>query len=145
MKFKTNIFALLLAILVFASSNGVALFEHICNTANTRSYCLFLPPSCENEEPVSPCCEKMGWKQKKNCCQHKQFFSKLNIEGFTAKQFQLKTVDKKLFIKSFVIFNEDYSQQVFENHYSGIPPPDNLFTIKYTLRPSPIVLQVFRC
>ena len=74
-----------------------------------------------------------------------QLLSKLNIEGFTAKQFKLKKVDKKLFLKSFVIFNEDYSQQVFENHYSGIPPPDNLFTIKYTLRPTPIVLQVFRC
>lgn len=145
MKYKTNISALLLAILVFTASNGIAAFEHICNTSNIRSFCIFTEPTCENEAPLSPCCEKVGLKKKKNCCTHTQIFSKLSVEGFTAKQLQIKPIEKQndpnFITNNFSIFN----RQIFENHYSGLSPPHNIFQIKSILQPSLQELQIFRC
>lgn len=145
MKYKINIPAIFLAILVFIASNGVAMFEHICNTSNTITYCLFTPPNCENENTSSQCCEKMGLKIKKDCCEHKQFFSKLNIEGFTANQIQIKPLEKVI-IKD-IFFNLAFSHfnSISQNYISGIPPPGNLLFIKYLLRPTPVSLQTFRC
>lgn len=145
MKFKTNIPVLLLATLFFVASNGIAVFEHICNTSNTRSFCVFSQPSCENEKPLSPCCEKMGFKKKDNCCTHTQIFSKLSIEGFTAKQLQLKSIEKQI---SFNFLPADFFQhnkQLFENYYSGLPPPDNISEIQSLLQPTLVGLQTFRC
>jgi len=146
MKFKTNISALLLALLVFVSGNGIALFEHICNTSKSSSFCVFTQPKCENEKPTSSCCKKSGTKEKKGCCEHKEFYSKLNIEGFTAKQFQLiKLLEQEVNFKYLSFDFSYFSTQIFKDHYSGIPPPDNLHTIKYLLRPTSSGLQVFRC
>lgn len=145
MKFKTNISALFLAILIFVASNGIAVFEHICNTSQTRSYSLFLKPACEMEKPLAPCCVKLGLVKKKGCCEHKQFYSKLSIEGFTAKQLYLKSIEKQ-FSFDFLSFNFLHlNKQLFENYYSGLPPPDNIYQIKSILQPSPIDLQTFRC
>ena len=145
MKYKTNISALLLATLIFVASNGIAAFEHICNTSHTRSFCVFEQPKCENEEPLSPCCEKMGFKKKDNCCTHTQIFSKLSYDGFTAKQLQLNPIEKQI-SSDFLLTNFfNFNQQVFENYYSGLPPPDNLYHIKSKLQPSSIKLQIFRC
>lgn len=145
MKFKTNISALLLALLVFVSSNGIALFEHICNTSNTRSYSLFVAPSCENEKPVSSCCEKMGIKKTKGCCEHKGIYSKLNIEGFTEKILQLKTINDITLYTIYTPLSFVYNHQVYNALYLGVPPPDNLFIIQNLLRPTPVGLQTFRC
>ena len=97
------------------------------------------------EKPESSCCKKMGLKKKKDCCEHKQFFSKLNIEGFTAKQLVLKSFEKDVVPKFFSSYVSVFNQQIFEAYYSGIPPPDNLHTIKYLLRPTSVGLQIFRC
>jgi hypothetical protein len=145
MKYKTNISAILLATLVFVASNGIAVFEHICNTSNTRSFCVFTEPTCENEEVLSPCCEKMGLKPKEDCCSHTQIFSKLYFEGFIAKQMFLIPIEKQINANLFSINLFSFSQQIFENHYSGLSPPDNLFQIKSILQPSSIKLQIFRC
>lgn len=145
MKCKTNISAILLATLVFVASNGIAVFEHICNTSNTRSFCVFEQPTCKNEEPLSPCCEKMGLKKKDNCCTHTQIFSKLSVEGFTAKQLYLKSLEKQLSLDFFSTIFFQFNQQNFENYYSGLSPPDNLYQIKSFLQPSSIKLQIFRC
>ena len=145
MKFKTNISALLLAVLVFIASNGIAVFEHICNTSQTRSYSLFVKPVCEMEKPLAPCCAKMGLTKKKGCCAHKQFFSKLSIEGFTAKQLQLNPIEKQI-SSDFLSPNFfSYNKQIFENYYSGLPPPRNGYQIKWLIQPSPVELQTFRC
>ena len=145
MKFKTNISALFLATLVFVASNGIAVFEHICNTSQTRSYSLFLKPVCEMEKPIAPCCAKLGLTKKKGCCEHKQFFSKLSIEGFTAKQLQLKPIEKQVCLNLLSFNLIHFNKQLFENYYSGLPPPDNIYQIKSLLQPSPIDLQTFRC
>lgn len=145
MKFKTNISALFLAILVFASSNGIALFEHICNTSNTRSFCLFSPPTCENEKPTKSCCEEKSEKKQKDCCEHKEIFSKLNIEGFTEKIFKLKTTEIEIFTAFFTPFSTPINQQILDKFYVGVPPPNNIYTIQYLLRPTPVALNVFRC
>jgi hypothetical protein len=145
MKYKTNISAILLATLIFVASNGIAVFEHICNTSNTRSFCVFTEPTCENEEVLSPCCEKIGFKKKDNCCTHTQIFKKLPIEGFTAKLLQLNPVEKQSDIKLFSLSHSNFSQQILEKYYSGLSPPENIYQIKSLLQPSSIRLQIFRC
>ncbi len=143
-KLKTNISALLLAALVFVASNGVAVFEHICNISQTHSYSLFVKPACEMEKSAASCCAKLK-STKKDCCNHKQFFSKLSVEGFTVKQLQLKQIEKQTHPESRITFASNNNKQIFENHYSGLQQPDNVFTIKSILQPSSISLQVFRC
>lgn len=146
MKFKTNIPALLLAALFFTASNGIAVFEHICNTTQTHSFSLFSKPICEMEKPVASCCaKKAALVKKKNCCDHKQFFSKLPVEGFVAKQLQLKPIEKQTGLDFVSPDFHQYSKQIFESHYSGLPPPDNIFQIQSILQPSPVSLQTFRC
>lgn len=145
MKYKINTSALLLAMLVFTASNGIAAFEHICNTSNTRSFCLFTDPTCENEAPLSPCCEKMGYKKKDDCCTHTQIFSKLSVEGFTAKQLQIKLLEKQFNSKLSTNNLSPFNHQIFENYYSGLHPPNKLYHIKSALQPSSQKLQIFRC
>ena len=144
MKFKTNIPALLMALLVFIASNGIVLSEHICNTSHTRDYSLFSKANCEMEKQVASCCAKKI-VAKNGCCEHKQFFKKLPIEGFIANQIELKPYEK-LVSNDFWINSFSFNHQInYDRYITGIPPPDNLYTIKYLLRPTPVELQVFRC
>jgi len=146
MKFKTNISALLLATLFFVASNGIAVFEHICNTSRTHSYSLFIKPACEMEKEVKPCCtEKPAIAKSKNCCDHKQFFSKLSVEGFTVKKMQLKPLEKQLSLNFFPAYFFHYNKRLFESYYSGLPPPDNNYRILSLKQPSSVALQTFRC
>lgn len=146
MKFKTNISALLLATLVFVAGNGIAVFEHICNSSQTHSFSLFTKSICEMEKPVPSCCaKKAALIKKKNCCDHKQFFSKLSVEGFVAKQLHLKPIEKQTGLNFLAPYFYHYNKQLFESHYSGLPPPDNVFQIQSLLQPTPVELQTFRC
>ncbi|MCC6582577.1 MAG: hypothetical protein IT271_02645 [Chitinophagales bacterium] len=146
MKFKTNISALLLATIVFLAGNGIAVFEHICNTSSTHSYSLFTKPACEMEKEVKPCCtEKPAIAKSKNCCDHKQFFSKLSVEGFTVKKMQVKPLEKQLSLNLFPAYFFHYNKRLFESYYSGLPAPDNFFQIQSLLQPTPVELQIFRC
>ncbi len=148
MKFKVNITALSLAALIFVASNGVALFEHICNTSHTRSFSLFSDTSCNQEKEAVSCCkkeQKLPAQKAKDCCEEKQFFSKLNIEGFTAKQLLLKSL---MLFEMPVTWLHTFGtvlQLNFENYYSGLSPPDNLHIILSCLQPDTTSLQVFRC
>lgn len=90
------------------------------------------------------CCSKKI-ENKIKCCEHKQLYKKLTIEGFTAKQLQLKPLEKEISIKFLADSFLHFISQISERNYSGIPPPDNIFTIKYLLRPSQATLQIFRC
>lgn len=144
LKFKTNIPALFLALLVFGASNGIVLSEHICNTSNSRNFSFLTNASCDMEKPVSSCC-KQKKETKNNCCQHKQFFKKLPIEGFVANQINLKPFDK-IVLKDYFYHSFSFlSLSNVEKNISGIPPPDNLYQIKYLLRPTSVGLQTFRC
>lgn len=144
MKYKTNIPALLMALLVFTASNGISLSEHICNTNRTHDYSLFKKADCSMEEPVATCCP--GKTEDKNkCCENKQFFKKLPVEGFTSTQIELKPFEK-LIVNDYWINSSVFSYQFnYDRYITGIPPPDNLYTIKYLLRPTPVELQIFRC
>jgi hypothetical protein len=144
MKHKINIPGILLALLVFISGNGLAISEHICNTSRTHDYSLFSEADCEIEKPQSSCCSKK-MEKKNNCCEHKQLFSKLNIEGFIAKQLHLKSIQKEITSDQSYFYTDYFNQQITHYTYSGIPPPDNLHTIKHLLRPTPVGLQIFRC
>ena len=144
MKYRTNISAILIAFVVLFATNGVVVFEHICNSSNLRDYSILTDTHCEMEKPVASCCAKKGIK-KKDCCEHKQFFSKLSYDGFTAKQLEIKPLEKEINLKYFTSNFLHHNQQIFERYYSGIPPPENLFSIKYFLKPSPLKLQIFRC
>ncbi len=144
MKFKINIPALLVALLVFVTSNGIAISEHICNSTRTHGYSLFTKGGCGMEKQVSSCCANKV-TPKKGCCEHKQFFKKLSIEGFTAMQIVLKPMEK-LGLNDFWVNTYSFIHNInFDRYISGIPPPDNLNTIKYLLRPTPVGLQIFRC
>lgn len=146
MRNTVKIPALLLAMLVFVSTTGISVFEHICTTSQSTEYSFFSKPVCEMEKPIPPCCAKKVplTKPKKGCCEHKEFFSKLNVEGFTAKQVQLKPLEK-LFTAHFIL----HPSSLFGSHTDllsfRLPPPDNLYRIKARLQPSPVSLQVFRC
>lgn len=133
-----------MAFLVFIAGNGIVLSEHICNTARSHDFSLFTTASCEMEKQVSSCCAKKVIN-KNGCCEHKQFFKKLPVEGFTAKKIELKPYEK-LVLKDFWVNSYLFNHQInFDRYISGIPPPDNLYTIKYLLRPTPVELQIFRC
>lgn len=144
MRFKTNIPALLMDMLVFVASNGIILSEHICNTQHTRGYALFTKAVCDMERQVSSCCSAKELP-KKDCCEHKQFFKKLPIEGFIANQIELKPYDKSILSDYWINFYTFSHQINFDRYITGIPPPDNVYTIKYLLRPTPSELQIFRC
>jgi hypothetical protein len=144
MKFKTNIPALLMALLVFITSNGFALSVHVCNSSHTRDVALFSKADCGMEKQLASCCPEKVVK-KKGCCENKQFFKKLPVEGFTVAQLVLKPFNKAV-CDDFLINSFVYNHQVnFDRYITGIPPPDNLYTIKYLLRPTPVELQIFRC
>ncbi len=144
MKFKTNIPALLMAFLVFIASNGIVLSEHICNTTRSHDYAFFLDAKCDMEEQVSSCCAKKVIS-KNGCCEHKEFFKKLSIEGFTANQIEIKPYEKTV-LPDFLLNNFLFNHQTnFDRYITGIPLPDNLYTIKYLLRPTSAGLQTFRC
>ncbi len=145
MKYKINISALLVALLVFVSTNGFIVFEHICNTSRNSDFSILAKTSCDNDKPLAACCAKMGIQKKKGCCENKQFFNKLSIEGFTAEK--TKLVTPKAEVNNYFINSSTYktSTITFESHYSGLPPPDNLFEIQFYLKPSPERLQVVLC
>ena len=144
MKNKTNIPAIFLAILVFIASNGIVLSEHICNTNSSRDFSMFTNTNCDMEKNVSSCCKK-NQKPKNNCCQHKQHFKKLPVEGFTANQIQIKPLEKVILKDVFFNTSSFHLNIISERFISGIPPPDNLFLIKFLLCPTPVGLQTFRC
>lgn len=144
MKYKLNIPALLMAFLVMVASNGLAISEHICNTSKTHSFSLFSGKSCGMEKVSTPCCgSKKTIASTKPCCQHKQIFSKLNYDGFAAKEFQIKevkAVDVHFLINDYTAFISIFPTGT----YSGLSPPDNPH-IKYLLRPTLQGLQIYRC
>ncbi|MDB5226306.1 MAG: hypothetical protein JWN78_499 [Bacteroidota bacterium] len=144
MKNTFNIPAIFLALLVGIASNGVFVFEHSCSMSQTRCFSLLSKPTCAMEAPVAPCCAKMGIK-KKDCCDHKQFFSKLSIEGFISNRIQLKTPEA-----SFPLYTTLNDLSNWNNIHrgaqcSGLPPPGYHYKIKSLLQPSPSDLQIFRC
>ena len=143
MKRKYNISALLLALLVFISTNGLALSHNICNTAGTHSISFFFYKSYSGTEKKEMTCCGMKSKSSKPCCEHKQTFKKLKFDGFTAKEFQVKNY--KIVSSVFVVndFNTFISYAAVKNH-SGIPPPDILH-IKDLLCPTLAGLQTYRC
>lgn len=146
MKTKVNISALLLALLVLVSSNGIALFEHICDSSKTKDYSFFSEINCEKEVKTTSCCNKPAIEESSNCCSHSQFFSKLSIEGFTAKQLKINSVEDFL-IPFFNALAINILPSYIAQLHIGLPPPDNLYTtiIKSHLAPSSVKLQVFRC
>lgn len=146
MKYRLNLPALFLATLFMVASNGIAVFEHICNISNTHHYSLFSNTTCEMDKPVASCCAKnVSPSTKKDCCAHKQFFSKLSIEGFTAKQLILKPSEKQTTIPFGTIHAYAINFRLTERYYSGLAPPDNYYTIQTCLQPARSQLQVFRC
>ncbi|HQV78399.1 MAG TPA: hypothetical protein PLJ42_08950 [Chitinophagales bacterium] len=149
MKTKLNISALFLAVLVLFSANGIALFEHFCSTSKTKSFQAFFKPTCENDLPISSCCSKLAEKkEKKDCCSHKQLFSKLQVEGFIAKQIQLKSnVDNDIFMNFHTYYPTHLISIVTSTYFSGLPPPDNLYfySIQSSLQPVLSAIQVYRC
>ncbi len=145
MKNTFNIPAIFLALLVGIASNGVFVFEHICRTSQSHCYSLLSKPKCEMEKTVPPCCAKLCLPKKKDCCDHKQFFSKLSIEGFISNRIQLKAPEAS---SHFIAFLNELANRNNTNYglqISGLPPPGYLYNIKTLLQPSPSELQNFRC
>jgi hypothetical protein len=146
MKYKYKISALLLALLFLVASNGVAVFEHICSTSNARDYSFFWEITCKMEKTTTSCCAKPTNQTNKNdCCNHKQYFSKLNVEGFTANPVVLKhnLFHSCISYISLPIYNINVA--LAASFYSGLAPPNNIAVIQSLLQPSSIKLQVFRC
>jgi hypothetical protein len=145
MKTKINIPALLLALLVAISTNGILISEHICNTSKRIGFSFFTKGSCEMDQPVPTCCAKLKIKKNKDCCEDKEVFSKLSYEGIVAK----KTSITSSINWSTLYYTSLHSTQYFNTYpaeyYSNLHPPGNLLTIKYLLKPSPQGLQNFRC
>ena len=144
MKNTFNIPAIFLALLVGIASNGVFVFEHICRTSQTHCFSLLSKPKCEMEKPVEPCCAKMGIK-KKDCCDHKQFFSKLSIEGFISGRIHLKAPEATSHFFAFLNDLSNTNNIYYGTQFSGLPPPGYHYNIKSHLQPSPSELQNFRC
>ena len=144
MKYRFNIPALFLALLMFTTTNGIAISEHICNTSQTHTFSLFSKAACDMEKQASSCCANKVVTNKKGCCEHRQYFSKLNIEGFTACQIHLtpyKIVTHYFYFNDFTCL----TKYDLEHHFSGLPPPDNLYKIKALLQPSFSDLQIYLC
>lgn len=148
MKNKTNIFALCLAAIVFISSNGVALIEHICNTSNTTNFGFLSNSNC-NHNKVKECCShnKKQNEVKENCCSEKYIYSKLNVEGFTAKAKAIKNIDLEKYLKTFIDINLVYFPIQKIKQYIGLPPPNYtyIFHVKSTLKPTLSKLQMMLC
>lgn len=102
-------------------------------------------PTCDMEKPAGSCCNEKPVPSKKNCCEHKQFFNKLTVEGFLSKSMVIKPIEKIL--DSFFCFtNNTYTPNAYTFYYSsGLSPPEKLLQLKPLLLPERSELQVFRC
>lgn len=145
MQFKTNISALLVAIVVFFSTNGIFIFEHVCNSAQTRNFSVLKQTSCEMEKNVGSCCKKIQETKKKNCCEHKQFYSKLSYDGLLSKVMDIKPLIKLLNESCFFTHNVPSFSTTLISSASGLSPPDYIREIKPLLLPTQADLQVYRC
>ena len=146
MRNKINTPAILLAMLFLIASNGVAVFEHICNSSNARHYTFFSKMTCKMEAPVAPCCAKKNQDlKKKKCCEHKQFYSKLQVDGFTAKPLVLKPNISPIFQLYGNVNTYTINPVLTEQYYSGLAPPVNHFLIQFNLQPTQQELQIYLC
>ncbi|MFN8237226.1 MAG: hypothetical protein U0T77_03570 [Chitinophagales bacterium] len=145
MKYKTNIPALIVAFVVLFTTSGVFVFEHICNTSKTRSFSMVTKPACDMEKTAASCCNKKPAPKKKDCCEHKEFFSKLNAEGFLSKLMVIKPVEK-IQDNFFCYTHSAFTPNAYNFYYSsGLSPPEYYLQIKSLLLPERSELQVFRC
>ncbi len=144
MKYKTNIPALLFAILILISTNGIVIFEHICHTKNTHEFSILSDKHCELEKEASSCCKKDKIK-KKDCCKHKQIFSKLLYDGFTAKKTAIQSYQKDIKLFCYTLNNIHFNNYNLDGYYSDLPPPYSIHYQHYLVKPSPIALMTFRC
>lgn len=147
LKTKTNIFALFLAAIVFISSNGVALIEHICNTSNTTNFGFLSDNNCKHNEVQDCCSHKKQPVLKENCCTEKYFYAKLNVEGLIAKAKVLKNIDVDKYFKPFITFNSTNLAIHKIKQYIGLPPPNNtyVFEVKSSIKPTLSKLQIMLC
>lgn len=147
MKNKTNIFALCLAAIVFISSNGVALIEHICNTSNTTNFGFLSNNNCDHKKVEDCCTHKKQYEVKENCCSEKYIYAKLNVEGFIAKVKAIKNIDLEKHLKTFIDYNFVFFSIQKIKQYIGLPPPNYtyIFDIKSTLKPTLSKLQMMLC
>ena len=120
------------------------MFLHFIECINNFS--LLKKSVCEMEKPLAPCCAKMGLKKKNNCCEHKFFFAKLKTE-FTSEKIHLNPNCVELIsIKYIALFPLIVLHKIIlEQHYSGLPPPKNITSIKATLKPTPQKLMIYLC
>ena len=145
MKYKTNIPALIVALVVLFTTSGVFVFEHICTSSKTRNFSMVTQPTCDMENPAASCCNEKPVASKKNCCEHKQFFNKLTVEGFLSKSMVLKPTEK-IQDNFFCFSNNTFTPNAYTFYYSsGLSPPGDFLQLRPLLLPERSELQVFRC
>lgn len=145
MKYQFNIFAFIVAIVVFFATSGVGIFEHVCNSSSSRNFSLLKKTICKMEEPSAACCKKIGLKKKDDCCEHKFLFAKLKTEFTFEKNITEQHTEYLVINHGIAFLNSIPNKIILERYYSGLSPPDNFFFIKFFLRPTPVELQTFRC
>lgn len=123
------------------SSNGFSLMQHFCNSIQEEQTCKM--------ETSSSCCNKKMDVKKDACCSSKAIFTKLKIEGFTAKQIFLKSTIESLFHHFSDFLNSNLISQYAHQLITGLSPPNKLDfalqKIKAKLLATNSKLQVFRC
>lgn len=144
MKQQLNIPVLIIAFVMLFATNGIVVFEHICNSSHSRDLSILKSNACEMEKPVASCCAKKV-VTKKDCCEHKFYFKKLTAEFTTQEIAEIQHHDLFDVLCFTYTTHTSLHQEVLENFYSGLSPPGNYFIIQSLLQPTRQKLQIYLC
>lgn len=127
-----------MAVVLFISSTGIALFEHHCNTNGTSSFAVFSPVDCNDHcshhSSCSSCCStdkdsKCNIPEKKtnDCCNDIFHFIKADIQAISATSTSIK-------IEAVAV---DFFQSVVSHQQTIVFSDNELKGCAYTPKPPP--------
>ncbi len=153
MKRSKRISCLMMIVLLLLSSNGFAVHEHFCSTANKYSFSLMTSESCKHDveqrktccrsKTVSSCSYEVASKdiaEDEDCCNDEMRFTKLEQQYLTSQSLKFDKIDSFPFTAIRTIIWSDFVQAKEDGLFVSDKSPPLLMSMH-----SASFLQCFRC
>ncbi len=135
-----KIAAIVLAFLVYLSTNGVMLFEHHCGcTDQVQTH--FIPlehDCCDHDNTHKKCCDADNPKtacetgHDNNCCETNSLFLKVDIPvELPGKTSQIKNILKIETFHHDILFDDENESKDFRLDFNATPPLSGLMLKRY--------------